>query len=175
LCGLSLGGYVALAFAHEYSRKLRALVLCDTRADADSDETRARRNNNIAFLETHSNDDFIERMIPNLLGETTRRDKVSIAEDVRVLAAPQKEKSCRDALVALRDRPDRSAELAQISAATLIVVGSEDSLASPEVARAMAAAIPNARCEILRGAGHLSNLEESELFAAVLQDFLRAL
>ena len=72
LCGLSMGGYIALAFAREYSQRLRGLILCDTRAEADTPETRAKRDENIAFLKNHESAAFIETQLPNLLGESTR-------------------------------------------------------------------------------------------------------
>lgn len=175
LGGLSMGGYIALAFAREYSQRLRALILCDTRAEADTPETRARRDENIAFLESHDSAAFIGKMLPNLLGETTRRDNFSVVEAVRVLASSQSAKACRDVLRAMRDRPNRSDELAQIFVPTLVIVGAEDGIISTEVARETAKKISHARCETIEGAGHLSNLEQPEKFNAALQSFLRDL
>lgn len=172
LCGLSMGGYIALAFAREYSQRLRALILCDTRAEADTPEARAKRSENIAFLESHDSAAFIGKMLPNLLGETTRRDNSGVVETVRVLASSQSAKACRDALRAMRDRPNRSDELEDIGVPTLVVAGNEDGIIPIEVARATAAKIANARCEIVTGAGHLSNLENAAQFNAVSREFL---
>lgn len=175
LCGLSMGGYLALALAREYSSKLRALILCDTRAEADTSEARVKRDENIAFLKSHDSAAFIEKMLPNLLGETTRRDHSGVVETVRVLASSQSAKACRDALRAMRDRPNRSDELQNIAVPALVVAGEEDEMIAPDVARQTAAKIPNARCEIIAGAGHLSNLEQPKKFDAALQSFLREL
>ena len=76
------------------------------------------------------------------------------------------------ALAAMRDRPDRTAELARIDCPTLVMVGADDALTPPAEARALAAAIPGARVVELGGAGHLSNLEAPAAFHAALTQFL---
>jgi 3-oxoadipate enol-lactonase len=71
----------------------------------------------------------------------------------------------------LRDRPDRTAELPEIAVPTLVVVGTQDALSPPEDGRAMAASMPRARVVEIPGAGHLSNLENPDAFAAALAGF----
>ncbi len=75
LGGLSMGGYVALAFARRHPGRLRGLILADTRAEADSAEARANRDKTIAFARGHSAADVIEQMLPKLLGDRTRAEK----------------------------------------------------------------------------------------------------
>jgi 3-oxoadipate enol-lactonase len=75
------------------------------------------------------------------------------------------------AIRALRDRPDRTAELPEIAVPTLVVVGTQDALSPPEDGRAMAASMPRARVVEIPGAGHLSNLENPDAFAAALAGF----
>src|SRR5215213_539738 len=43
ICGLSMGGYVALAFYKQFASRVRALVLADTRAQADTEEAKQTR------------------------------------------------------------------------------------------------------------------------------------
>jgi 3-oxoadipate enol-lactonase len=90
--------------------------------------------------------------------------------EVRALGA-QPADTVIAAIRALRDRPDRTAELPEIAAPTLIVVGSDDTLSPLAEARAMAAALPHARVAEIPGAGHLSNLENPDAFAATLAAF----
>ena len=75
------------------------------------------------------------------------------------------------AIRALRDRPDRTAELPEIAVPTLVVVGSDDALSPPAEARVMAAAMPDARVVEIPGAAHLSNLENPDAFSAALAGF----
>ncbi len=175
LCGLSMGGYVALAFAQKYPRRLRALVLADTKAEADDDEGRAKRDANIAFAREHTPAEFIERVLPNMVSETTRQQRPDVLENVKTIATSQTPAGIIAGLQALRDRPDRNLELKDIAAPTLVIVGSDDGITPPDAARKMADAIPNAQLQIIEGAGHLSNLEKPEEFNAALLDFLRSL
>ena len=87
--GLSMGGYVALAFARKHGPRLRGLILADTKSEADSAEAKAGRDKTIAFAETHTPIDVLEQMLPKLLGEKTRREKTSVEAEVRQIAATQ--------------------------------------------------------------------------------------
>ena len=77
------------------------------------------------------------------------------------------------ALLAMRDRPDRTAELPRIGCPTLVLCGAEDVLSPPREMRGMASAIPGARYAEIPGAGHLSNLENPRVFNRELASFLR--
>ena len=175
LCGLSMGGYVALAFAQKYPQRLRALVLADTQAAADDEAGRVQRDANIAFTREHTPLQVIERVLPRMVSETTKQQRPDALENVANIASAQTTQGIITGLQALRDRPDRSIELPGIAAPTLIIVGRDDGITPPDAARKMADAIPNAQLQIIEGAGHLSNLEMPEEFNEVLLKFLRSL
>ena len=175
LGGLSMGGYVALAFARKYPARLRALVLADTRAEADSPEGRANREQMIAFAQTHSARDVIDQLLPKLLGPETRAHRPEVVDEVRRIAVAQTPAGIIGALRAMRDRPDASPSLAHIRVPTLVLVGSDDGLTPPAAAEKLAAAIRGARLEQIPGAGHLSNLEQPERFNTAVRGFLQSL
>ncbi len=175
LAGLSMGGYVALAFARRHADRLAGLVLADTRAEADSAEARENRNKMIAFARTHSAAEVVEQMLPRLLGHETQTHHPEIADTVRQIAAQQPQGGIVAALQALRDRPDATPGLSAIRVPTLVVVGDEDILTPPSAAEAMVAAIPNCRYAKIAAAGHLSSLEQPEMFNAVVGSFLSSL
>jgi len=172
LGGLSMGGYVALAFARKYPARLRALILADTRAEPDSPEARANRDNLIAFTGTHTAADVIDQMLPRMVSEETRARRPEVVEEVRRLASAQPTAGIIGALRALRDRPDSLPALAGIAVPTLVVVGSDDVLTPPSVSDTLAARIPGAKRVLIPGAGHLSNLEQPELFNEAMRLFL---
>lgn len=175
LCGLSMGGYVALAFARLYPQRLGALVLCDTQAAPDTPEARARREENIAFAQIHSSSELLERMLPNLLGETTRATRPKVVEAVRQMANDLEPQALVQLLQALRDRPDATPRLDQIKVPTLVLCGLEDSITPPEVAKSLSQNIPDAQLHLIPQAGHLSNLERPQDFNKHLMAFLRTL
>jgi 3-oxoadipate enol-lactonase len=165
--GMSMGGYVALAFARRHRDRLQSLILADTKAASDTPEARQGREAAITLVETQGVAALLEKQIPRLLSASASE---SLRAEVRALGA-QPPNAVIAAIRALRDRPDRTAELPKISVPTLVVVGTQDALSPPEDGRAMAAAIPKARVLEIPGAGHLSNLENPDAFAAALAGF----
>jgi pimeloyl-ACP methyl ester carboxylesterase len=175
LGGLSMGSYVALAFARKYRTRLRALVLADTRAEADNAEARANREKLIAFAKDHTAQDVIDQLLPKMVSNDTRTYEPEVVAKVRQIAAAQSIRGIIDALQALRDRPDAMPWLGQIRVPTLVMVGSEDALTPPALAQSLVEKIPDARLATLNAAGHLSNLEQPELFNVALRSFLQKL
>jgi 3-oxoadipate enol-lactonase len=162
--GMSMGGYVALAFAARHGARLEGLILADTRAGADSPEARRGRDEAIALVEASGVQAYVERQIPRLLSPDASD---ALRAEVRALGR-QTPDAVIAGLVALRERPDRRGELPLIACPTLVMVGAQDALTPPAEAAAMAAAIPGARLVELPGAGHLSCLEAPGAFAAAL-------
>lgn len=162
--GLSMGGYVALAFAARHGARLESLILADTKAGPDSAEARRGRDEAIALVTAQGVDAYLERQLPKLL---SARASDALRATVRALAR-QTPEAVIAGLVALRDRPDRRPELPRIACPTLVVVGGADVLTPPSEAAALASAISGARLVELPGVGHLANLEEPSAFAALI-------
>ncbi len=175
LGGLSMGGYVALAFARRHPARLRGLVLADTKADPDDAEGRANRDRLIAFAQNNTARAVIDQMLPKLLGADTTARRPEVVEEVRAIASRQTVAGIVGALKGLRDRPDANPDLGAVAVPTLVLVGRDDTLTPPAKSEEMAARIPNARLVVLDGAGHLSNLEQPERFNAALRSFLQSL
>jgi 3-oxoadipate enol-lactonase len=165
IVGLSMGGYVALAFAARHGARLEGLVLADTRAGPDGDEARRGRDEAIALVEAQGVEAYVERQLPRLLSPHAPDALRARTRDL----ARQTPAAVTMGLAALRDRPDRRGELALIACPTLVIVGAEDVLTPPAEAAAMASAIPGARYVELPGVGHLANLEAPAAFAALLR------
>jgi pimeloyl-ACP methyl ester carboxylesterase len=172
LTGLSMGGYVTLAFARRHSARLRALVLADTRAEADDEPARANRDRLIGFMGSHTAADLIQDMMPRLVSPQTRIDRARVVDEIRRMASAQTADGVVGALEALRDRPDATPCLAGIAVPTLVMVGAEDQLTPPPLSEKLATTIPGARLAMIGGAGHLANLERPEAFNDALGSFL---
>jgi pimeloyl-ACP methyl ester carboxylesterase len=170
--GLSMGGYVAMAFARRHANRLRGLILADTRADADTPEAKNNREKTIAFMQGHSTRDLIEQMLPKLLGQQTIANQPDVVERVRQIASEQSPAAVIAALQALRDRPDANAGLGKIDVPVLVLVGADDVLTPPSDALALASRIKRATLVPVSGAGHLANLEQPGAFSETLQAWL---
>lgn len=173
--GCSMGGYVSLAFWRRHRDRVRALVLADTRAGADSEETLIRRRNLIRVARTEGATAVANLQIPSLVGKTTREKQPDTYDAVHRMIAQAPVEGIVGALEAMMLRPDSTGTLATIDVPTLIVVGEEDVPTPPKEARAMHERIPGSRLEVIANAGHLCNLEKPAAFNHVLTEFLVAL
>lgn len=158
--GCSMGGYVALEFARQFPDRMRALILCDTRADADSPSAKATRDEMIAFALQHDGLAVANRMLPKLLSDQTRVEHPEVAEHVRDMVRSLSGENAARMIAALRDRHDSSLVLSSIRVPALVIGGEEDALSPPDVMAQMAAQIENAKHVVVAGVGHLSSLEQ---------------
>jgi 3-oxoadipate enol-lactonase len=173
LCGFSMGGYVALAFARKYSKDLRGLILIDTRADADSPQAREGRAKAIELAKTEGSPAIAAQMLPKLLAEGAVAARPELARQVRKIMEACPSLTIQNALAAMRDRADSTDLLKQIAVPTLVIVGESDSITPPPVAEAMHAAIAGSQLAIIRGAGHLTPMEQPEQVNQAILRFLK--
>jgi 3-oxoadipate enol-lactonase len=172
--GLSMGGYVTFALYRLEPRRFSAMILADTRPQADTDDGRATRRALRRRLAEGGSRAVADAMIPFLLSERARREQPEIVSTVRAMIEAQPAAAIDDAIVAMMDRPDSTPLLAGIGVPVLVVAGEHDEVTPPDVARAMERLVPRARSAVIPAAGHLSNLEQPAAFSRVLHDFLLA-
>jgi len=171
LVGLSMGGYTAFPLLARAGSRVRALVLCDTRPGADSDQARADRLAMAERVRHEGVEVIVESMAAKLLAPRSL-EEFHISDPVRGRirrCTPEGVAACQEAMAS---RPDSTPVLPSISVPTLVVVGSEDAVTPVSEGEAMVGAIPGARLEVIEGAGHLSNLERWDLFNAAVSGFL---
>jgi pimeloyl-ACP methyl ester carboxylesterase len=173
LAGISMGGYVALAFASEHAADLRALILVDTKAEADTAQQREARQKMIDLARSQGSKAVADQMVPKLLAEETPKTRPAVAQAVRRMAESCPAKTIEHALAALRDRPDRTALLPTIKVPTLVLVGEGDVITPVTVAESMHRAIPGSQLTIIRGAGHLPPVEQPAQTSGAISRFLR--
>jgi pimeloyl-ACP methyl ester carboxylesterase len=173
LCGMSMGGYVALAAAARHPETVLGLVLAGTRAEADSAEARAGRAASAARVRREGTGPFLEGFLPRLVGSGPEAG--AALRVARAIAGEQPAEAVARALEALGARSDRVADLTGIAAPALVISGGADAAAPPEVMAALAAGLPDARTVTLAGAGHLAALERPDAFAEAVLPFLEGL
>lgn len=169
VCGLSLGGYVAMSLALRHPDAVAALVLACTRAEADDADARAARDRGIVTIRTEGTPPFLDGLIARALSPDA---SPRVRARAREIADGQAGEAVVAALDALRDRPDRRDALGSIRAPTLVIAGADDVVIPAASTTALAEGIPGARLETLPGAGHLAALERPEAFAALVSSFL---
>jgi 3-oxoadipate enol-lactonase len=173
--GLSMGGYVTLALVHKFRLRVRALILANTRAQADTDEARANREQQARNVLADGLSPLVEAMLPKLLTPSTLAEQPLIVERLRRMMTSVKAEGAAAALRGMALRSDRTFFLPDIIAPTLIIVGSEDRITPTADAELMRREIRGSRLEVIEGAAHVSNLERPMQFNYALKDFLDAL
>jgi pimeloyl-ACP methyl ester carboxylesterase len=171
-CGLSLGGYVLFEVLRRHPERVLGLVLCDTKAEPDTPDGKAGREELMRLAQRGGAAAIAERLIPRLLGTATRAKRPRVVETVRAMVSRLQVGGLVGALQAMRDRPDSVPLLEQIRVPTLVLGGSEDEISPAAGMRAMAQRIRGAQYVEVPDAGHLTPLERPEVVNEALADFL---
>jgi len=171
--GLSMGGYVALAFYRLFPLRVRSLVLADTRAQEDTEEGKQNRAVQAERALKEGMEGIADALLPKLLAPETVAKRPDIVKRVREMMVKTEPEGAAAALQGMAQRQDQTAFLSRIISPTLIIVGREDSLAPVADAEIMHREIGGSRLVIIEGAGHVSNIERPEEFNRAFVKFLR--
>ncbi len=165
LIGLSMGGYVALAFAERFPARLRSLALVDTRSGPDSADGKAGRDAAIERVLDGGRGALADTMLVALLGP---HPTAAARARLRTMVETTPYETIVGALAGMRDRPDRTAVLGTVAVPAAVIVGADDTVTPPSEAEAMAAALPDATLHVVAGAGHLTPIEQPAAVTAAL-------
>lgn len=171
LAGLSMGGYIAFELIRQAPERIERLALLDTNARADRPQQAADRREFVALAETQGlhavSKAFVPLMIhPDRLGDAPL--VATIEQMVRDTGFEIFERQ-QEAIIS---RPDNRPFLPEIRCSTLVIVGEQDVVTPPKVSHEMAAAIPDARIEVIPDCGHLTTLERPETVTTLLAEWL---
>jgi 3-oxoadipate enol-lactonase len=172
LGGLSMGGYIAFQFWRKYAARLRGLVLCDTRAAADTPEAAAARRDMADRVLREGPAPLVDSMIPRLFSPATLREQPELVDALRCVMMAADRRGIAAAARGMAERPDATPLLDQIACPTLVLVGEHDALSPPAEMGAIARAIPRARLVQVAGAGHVSPVERPAEVNAAIGEFL---
>lgn len=170
--GLSMGGYIAFEFYRRYPERVHALALVDTRAEADDEAGRQTRRRTAEQVLREGSAGVADDMASKLFGPNVSDELRTEWREIMAATPPQ---GIAAALRALAERPDSTEVLETINRPVLIVVGEEDRVTPPSLARKMHEAIAGSTLEIIAGAGHMTPVEQPQRFIAVLEQFLDGL
>lgn len=172
LCGLSMGGYIALRAAEREPERVHALVLCDTRSAADTDEQKLRRAAQVRLVKAGRFAAFAGPFIDSVLCDYTREHRPEVVAQLREMVAGVSPTGLCGTLLALAARTDTSASLPGLRVPALVAVGEHDSVTPPADAGRLQAGIPGASLLRVPAAGHVSTLENPGCFNPALAAFL---
>lgn len=172
--GVSIGGYVLFEFWRCYREQVAALVLANTRAAAETSESRASRLALADKVLREGIAGFIEDMLPKLLSPVTMTNRPDVVDAARRMMQKMSPQDIAGVQQGMADRSDSIATLKTIKVPTLIIIGADDSVTQNE-AELMRQNIPSSRLAVIPRAGHYAALEQPEEFGRLLRGFFDGL
>jgi pimeloyl-ACP methyl ester carboxylesterase len=170
--GVSLGGYLLFEFWRKFRERTSALVLANTRAEADTEQGRANRLKSIADSRLHGTGPFFDAQAQNLIGETTRRTRPDIVANARAMMQMMSVDGLAAIQQGMAERPDSVPTLRTINVPTLIIAGEEDTVTPIANAKLMHQQIDGSQLQTIARGGHYSALEDPQEFGRALRQFL---
>lgn len=175
ICGLSMGGFIALDALKKFPNRFDALILCDTQCIADTDEVKAKRYKTIDEITFAGAAEFSEGFVKSVFHKDSLESKKEVVERVRNVVFSNSQRIITMGLTALAGRMETCSILSGVTIPTLILCGREDEVTPLEQSESMYAAIKGSRFHVIEHAGHVSNLEQPEEFNQHLLHFLTVL
>jgi pimeloyl-ACP methyl ester carboxylesterase len=169
ILGLSWGGILAQEFYHRHPGRVSSLILADTYAGWKGSLPESTAEERLATCLLDASlpaAEFVPKYLTGMFGDTSTTDT---QEKMASLMSHFHPVGFR--LMAMASNIDTRKILPTIEVPTLLIWGDQDKRAPISVARQMLAAIPGAKLEIIKGAGHVCNLEAPVRFNKIVKDF----
>lgn len=170
--GCSIGGYILFEFWRKFRERMTGLVLANTKASADNAEAKAARLQTAEQVLQQGPEQYIDSMLPKLVGEVTWRNRPDVVEKAKRTMMRSTAQGIAAVQRGMAERPDSTATLSKISIPTLILGGAADVFMSRQELEKMRAGIRNSTLQIVQKAGHFAAFEQPEEVAMALKRFL---
>jgi pimeloyl-ACP methyl ester carboxylesterase len=171
-CGLSMGGYVGWQFVLRHRQRLAKIILCDTRAVADSAEAAAGRRKTAERVIVEGAGVVAETMLPKLFAPQTAKVQPQVVEETRQVMLGTNPQGIAAALLGMAERNDVTRQLPSMEVPALVVCGQHDAISPPAEMKQIAAALPQARYVEVADAGHMAPLERPDAVNGAIREFL---
>lgn len=173
ICGLSMGGYIALRALERMQDKFTAAILCDTRSEADNNEGKLKRAAAIKRINLEGLTPFTYDFIRNCFADEFKNNKQAELKKIIEKSSEFNSIGVKGCLLAMLSRTDTTQSLGNIKIPTLVICGEKDSLTPPSVMKEMFHKIPNAEYVEIKNSGHMSPIENPEEVNKAITQFLQ--
>jgi len=170
--GVSIGGYAFFAFWKQFRERVSAVVLSNTKVQADTPEARAGRLRSADDAMQKGTEPFFESMVPKLLGKTTIETRPDLVDGAQRMMRKMSPEDVAQVQRGMADRPDSTPVLKTINVPALLITGDEDVSTGPPEAELMQRDIVGSEMKIVRRAGHYAAWEQPEEVGSLLRQFL---
>lgn len=159
ICGLSMGGYVALEMWQRHREKIDRMILCDTRAESDPPEVARGRQMMANQVSEHGMAGVADGMIPKLLAPPTLENNAALVQRLRKTIDGANAAAVAAAQNGMATRASFVEKLPKIDIPTLVICGTHDSITNLATMTALASSLPNSVFVEIPEAGHLAPME----------------
>ncbi len=173
VAGLSMGGQIALEVAASYPQRVAGLAVCDSFAQLDTPEKKAGRYALADRLDAGALNAYALEVLPKMICASSIARMPGMADD---LVQMMQRAPAHGAAVALRlraERRDYVPLLPWLAMPTLVVVGDQDAFTTVADAELMHRTIRTSTLVVIKDSGHITNLEQPEVFNQALRNFLQ--
>ncbi len=172
ICGLSMGGYIALRAIERNPERFLGLILCDTRSEADGNEAKIRRANGMKFIQANGMKFYAQDYVKIVFAPSSFESHPESIKTIQSVVERTASISIFGTLLALAARTDTTSNLSNIKCPTLIMVGEKDNVTPLSASQSMNKAIPESVLVVIPSAGHISNMENPIEFNKHLVEFV---
>jgi pimeloyl-ACP methyl ester carboxylesterase len=175
VCGLSMGGYIAFELLRSHPARVRAAILCNTKAPADAADAKRNRDAMAELARREGTRAIADKLLPQVLSRATFERQPDVVNEARDMIIRTPVRGIVGALHAMRERADSTPLLKTIRVPVLVVAGADDQITPAAGMREMAAAIQGAEFVVISAAGHLGPLEQPRAVDSAITTFLTKL
>lgn len=172
LCGVSMGGYAALAYYKQFPNEVSALILSNTKAEADNEEGKANREKLAKDVEAKGHEPIYTGMMLKLIGKSASAKNPTLVDTLKLMIVSQPPVAISEASRAMGRRQDSTDLLGHITIPTLVIAGTEDELIPEAIMKAMSEKIPDAIYSPMPKHGHLCVIEDPVTWSNLIVNFL---
>jgi 3-oxoadipate enol-lactonase len=172
-CGLSMGGYIGWQFVQRHRARLSKLILCDTKASADTPDAAEARLESAQKVLAEGPQTIVEGMIGKLFAPETLTGQPDVINATRAVMLATKPEGIAAALRGMAARPDVVAKLPTFDVPAIVVCGEHDAIATVDEMRGIANNLPQAKFIAVPHAGHMAPLENPSVVNEAIRAFLR--
>jgi 3-oxoadipate enol-lactonase len=173
LCGFSMGGYILLRAMERLEERFSGLILCDTRAGADSNEGKINRERAIKKINNEGVKKYVEEFIPNCFSESSLENKGDLVKEIISGSEDFSSLGLKGCLLAMAARTDTTEYLSKFQIPALVLCGEEDNITTPDVMMGLADKIHGSDFYTIPKAGHLSPVENPDVVNKHIDNFLK--
>ncbi len=174
-CGLSMGGYILLNAVERYPERFKAIILGDTQCLADSKGEQQNRYDTISDIEKNGLETFSEKFLNKALSPYTLEHHSGIFQKLKAIILSNQVPAITSGLSAMAQREQTCSDLRQLKIPALVVSGKEDVVIQPSQSEFLFNNIAGSQLQFIEHAGHLSNVEQPDLFNKIIYQFIDGL